>query len=230
MLKINETPVRTSKIFGINNIKLENIEIPNRIKEFEGLTIIGDTSNIEINENISNFDIKYGLSDKLINQKSNQKIKITVNDKADANLFLNFDFDEDYTHLIDKIEIVSEPNSKATIVIKYKSSSDDKNFHNGMLKLISKENSETNIIIVNLLNLNSNNFMTIDNELYEKSKSNFTIVDFGGKNSISNYYSNLIGDNSDNSINTIYIGKENQLFDLNFITELRGNVTNVKQR
>ena len=28
MIKLNETPVRTARNFNINNIKLENIEIP----------------------------------------------------------------------------------------------------------------------------------------------------------------------------------------------------------
>ena len=230
MLKLNETPVRTSKIFGINNIEIQDTELPNEIKEFEGLTITGDTENFEITNNVSNLDITYGLGDKLQNQiyqKSNQKIKIIVKDKQKENLCLNFDFDEDNTHLVDNIEIISEPNSKATIVIKYTSNSEDVNFHNGMIKLISKENSEINVIIVNLLNYNSNNFMTIDNELEKQAKSNFTIIDFGGKNNISNYYSNLIGKEADNSINTIYIGKENQLFDMNYISELRGEKTNV---
>lgn len=44
----------------------------------------------------------------------------------------------------------------------------------------------------------------------------------GGKNSISNYYSNLIGNKSNNILNTIYLGKENQVLDLNYIAELRG--------
>ena len=227
MLKLNETPVRTSNIFGINNIEIEESLIPKEIKQFEGLTITGDTSNIEIDNNISSLNLAYGIGKKLQNQKSNQKIRIIIKDRVSQNLSLNFDFDKDNIHLIDNIEIISEPNSKGTIVIKYISNTDDINYHNGVLKLISKESSETNIITVNLLNYNSNNFITIENELEKQAKSNFTIVDFGGKNSISNYYANLIGDNSDNSINTIYIGKENQLFDLNYITELRGKETNV---
>ena len=48
MLKLNETPVRTSRNFNINNIKLENIEIPEVIPDFENVTIIGDTSKINI--------------------------------------------------------------------------------------------------------------------------------------------------------------------------------------
>ena len=230
MLKINETPVRTSRIFGINNIKLENEEIPNEIKEFEGLTITGDISKIEITDNVSNYDIEYGLGNELKSQiktKSNQKIKLLIKDSLEEEIYLNFDFDEDNTQLVDNIEIIAEPNSKATIIIKYISNSDDKNYHNGMLKLLSKHNSEVNVIILNLLNNKSNNFVTIDNELYENSKSKFTIIDFGAKNNVSNYYSNLIGKEADNSINTIYIGSEEQLFDMNYISELRGEKTNV---
>ena len=50
---------------------------------------------------------------------------------------------------------------------------------------------------------------------------------FGGLNSITNYYSNLIGENSDNKLNTIYLGKENQLLDLNYIAELKGAKSNI---
>ena len=55
----------------------------------------------------------------------------------------------------------------------------------------------------------------------------YYIIDFGGKNSITNYYSNLLGNSSDNRLDTIYLGKENQIFDLNYIGELRGEKSNV---
>ena len=77
-----------------NNIELPDTEIPNKINEFEGLTITGDTENFEIDNQISNYDITYGLGDELqnqINQKSNQKIKITAKDKADAILSGTFE-------------------------------------------------------------------------------------------------------------------------------------------
>ena len=40
ILKINETPVRTSRNFNINNVKLEDIQIPENLKEFKGTTIV----------------------------------------------------------------------------------------------------------------------------------------------------------------------------------------------
>ena len=33
-LKFNETPVRTSRNYNINNIKLDNLEIPEEISDF----------------------------------------------------------------------------------------------------------------------------------------------------------------------------------------------------
>lgn len=81
-IKLNETPVRTAKNFRINNIKLENIEIPEVIPSFENVTIIGDTSKINIEQNINNThtDLIYGLSEELTKQvktrsKSKNKIK-----------------------------------------------------------------------------------------------------------------------------------------------------------
>ena len=79
MIKLNETPVRTAKNFRINNIKLENIEVPEVIPTFENVTIIGDTSKINIDSN-TDTNLVYGLSEELTNQvktrsKSKNKIK-----------------------------------------------------------------------------------------------------------------------------------------------------------
>lgn len=81
-IKLNETPVRTAKNFRINNIKLEDIKVPEVIPTFENVTIIGDTSEINIEQNINNThtDLIYGLSEELTNQvktrsKSKNKIK-----------------------------------------------------------------------------------------------------------------------------------------------------------
>ena len=78
-LRLNETPVRTARNIRINNIKLENIEVPEVIPTFENVTIIGDTSKINIDSN-TDTNLVYGLSEELTNQvktrsKSKNKIK-----------------------------------------------------------------------------------------------------------------------------------------------------------
>ena len=230
-LKLNETPVRTAKNFRINNIKLENIAVPEVIPIFENVTIIGDTSKIDIDSN-TDTNLVYGLSEELTNQVkhgANQKIKLNINsnqnEKAEAEIDFNFDNENDV--LIDNIEITANENTKSTIIIKYTSNQESENYHNGIIKAKAEKNSELNIIVVNLMNTKSNNFLAIENNFEENAKINYTIVDFGGKHSITNYYSNLLGDNCDNQLNTIYLGKENQIFDLNYIGELRGKKSNI---
>lgn len=235
-LKLNETPVRTARNFRINNMKLENIEVPEVITSFENVTIIGDTSKINIEQNAdnTNTDLVYGLSNELTNQVkhgANQKIKLNINNtqnkKEKTEAEIDFKFDDENAALIDNIEITANENTKSTVIIKYTSNQENESYHNGIIKAKAEKNSELNIVVVNLMNTKSNNFLAIENDFEENAKINYTIVDFGGKHSITNYYSNLLGDNCDNQLNTIYLGKENQVFDLNYIGELRGKKSNI---
>ena len=229
MLKLNETPVRTAKNFKINNIKLEDNIIPRNVRGFENVDIINESSNIIIDNNVKFTKLNYGLGKDLekLNNQANQNINIEINSKTNKNVYVNFEFDEDNLDLLDNIIITANENAKATVIIKYKSEVNIKAFHNGIIRVNAIKNSNIKVILVNLLNNESNNFIAIENTLQENAKVNYCIVDFGGKNSITNYYSNLIGNNSDNRLNTIYLGKDNQTFDLNYIGELRGEKSNI---
>ena len=229
MLKLNETPVRTAKNFKINNIKLDDNIIPRNVRSFENVDIINESSNIIIDNNVKFTKLNYGLGKDLenLNIQANQNINIEINSKTNKNVYVNFEFDEDNLNLLDNIIITANENAKATVIIKYKSEANIKAFHNGIIRVNAIKNSNIKVILVNLLNNESNNFIAIENTLQENAKVNYCIVDFGGKNSITNYYSNLIGNNSDNRLNTIYLGKDNQTFDLNYIGELRGEKSNI---
>jgi len=231
MIELNETPVRTARNFNINNIKLENISIPENIEQFKSanLTMASSKDKASFNEN-DNLKITYGLGDFFYKQNiehSNYRLKIDINSKMKNEVKLEFNFNKENLNLIENIFINAKKDTKSDVIIKYKSDDDFEYYHNGIIKVRAEENSEINMIFVNLLNTNSNNFITIENEILENAKVNSTIIDLGGKNSISNYYSNLVGKNADNKLNTIYLGKENQLFDLNYIGELRGEKSNI---
>ena len=122
---------------------------------------------------------------------------------------IDFKFDDENSVLIDNIEITANENTKSTVIIKYTSNQESENYHDGIIKAKAEKGSELNIILINLMNTKSNNFLAIENDFEENAKINYTIVDFGGKHSITNYYSNLQGDSCDNQLNTIYLGKEN---------------------
>lgn len=229
-LKINETPVRTSRNFNINNIKIQDSEIPKVIEEFNNVTLIGKDTKVQIEPNINYYNLTYGLGEVFENQvkrQANQKIKMTVDSKTEKEMQIEFKFDKQNKNLVEDIQIIANSETKETVIIKYKSKDNEKYFHNGIIRVLAKENSSINVIIVNLMNTKSNNFISIENELEKNAKIKYTIIDFGGKNSITNYYSNLIGEDSENILNTIYLGKDEQLFDLNYIGEIRGKKSNI---
>lgn len=230
ILKLNETPVRTSRNFNINNIKLDDVNIPENIENFDNINIIKKSSEIKEEISNNNYDLTYGVGDILLNevkQKANQNLKLVIDSKNNEEVQVNFIFDNKNRNLLDNIEIVANENTNATVILKYASNEDIESFHNGVVRVFTKNNANLKIIIVNLMNSTSNSFISIENSLEQNSKLEYTIVDFGGKNSITNYYSNLVGKSADNTINTIYLGKENQVFDLNYIGELRGEKSNI---
>ena len=222
MLKLNETPVRTSRNYKINNIKLENVELPTNIKDFTSTEITGIK---EIDTNVSNIDLVYGtgkILEENINDYANNKIKI---ENTSGDIQINYNFDNENTQLINNLEIIAEKN--LNIIIKYESKTEKECFHNGVIRLLAKENANVNITIVNLLNNSSNNFDSIENVLQENANVNYTIIDIGAKNSVSNYYSNLIGNGAKNDLKTIYLGTENQVKDINYIAHARGEKTEI---
>lgn len=229
-LKINETPVRTSKSFNINNIKIDEKILSKKILEFNNIEIINDSKKVTIEEIKTPIELKFGLGEELTNEvknSANQNYKIVVDTKTSKETLLKFELDNNNSSSIENIDITANKETISTIIIKYESPKDVQAYHNGIIKLNAKQNSQINIIIVNLLSDTSNNFLAIDNKIEENAKVNYTIIDFGGQNTVTNYYSNLSGDFAQNNLETLYIGKEQQVIDLNYITELYGRKSNV---
>ena len=222
---LNKAPIRTSKNYGINNIDLQ-FDIPQNIENFESLTICGDNQNFKISNEVDLEKLKYGISTELeeLNlKKGNKNLKIEA--KKNGTLTIEFNLNEDDINLLENIEIIATENSNSTIIIKYISDEILEYFHNGIIKVKAKKNSNTNIILVNMLNNKSINLLSFQNNLEENAKINYTIVDFGGEKSITNWYSSNEGENSEANINTTYLGTENQIFDINYISELFGKNT-----
>ena len=230
-LTLNQTPIRTARNYGINNIKLENINIPEKVNEFHGLQISGDSKQFTINFDKKETKLTYGngeILQKQINEKANQNIDIKVSNKLEKELELDFHFSKENQDLIDNILIQIEENAKANIFIKYTAEEDLTYYHNGQIKLLAGKNAKANIFVLNLLNNQANHFLAIENKLEAQADINYCMVDFGGKNSITNYYTNLKGESSSNKVNTIYLGNHDQVIDLNYITQMYGEKTNAE--
>lgn len=224
MLKLNETPIRTANNFRINNIEID-AQIPEIIPEFENAQIIKENS--EIDENVSNRELVFGNNKELENivfSKANSKIRILNNQKAE-NVKIIYTFDEDSQVLLNQIDIVASKN--INVVIEYKSETEKECFHAGIIRTFASNGANINVTVVNLLNDVSTNIESYENDIEADSKVYHKLIDIGAKESISNYFSNAIGNKADNDLKTIYLGQDSQVKDLNYIVHLRGEKTNV---
>ena len=219
MLELNETPVRTANNFRINNIEVDT-KIPTIIREFENVQIT--KSNCIISENVSKDELVYGNNKELedaVLDKANSKIKIENNENVE-NVKITYIFDEDNLMLLNQIEI--DASKDINVIIEYRSETDEECFHAGIIKTIAKAGAKINVTVLNLLNDNSENIESFENVIEKESKVFHKIIDIGAKNSVSNYYSNVIGERAENDVKTIYLGQGTQLKDINYIVHLRG--------
>lgn len=224
-LILNETPVRTSRNFKINNIKIEDVALPEKIEAFQNVEVISKKSKID--EKVSNMPLTFGTGEVLeenVAQYANNSLRI-ITGKDKENIKITYKFDDNNLTLINNIEIIAEEDSN--IVIYYKSYTDKPCFHNGIIRLIAKENAKVNMTVINLLNNKSSNFEAIESGLENNSYVDENIIDIGGKTSITNNYSNIIGENAKSNLKTIYLGIDNQIKDLNYIAELRGKKSEI---
>ena len=87
-MKLNETPVRTSRNFNINNIKLENIEIPKKIPTFNKKIVTIDSNKVDVYPFASETKLTYGINQELIelaNSHPNENIQLVMNIKMNSN-------------------------------------------------------------------------------------------------------------------------------------------------
>lgn len=223
-LIVNDTPVRTSRNFLINNIKLENIDIPTNLRNFDSVEIF---SNFTKPSNVrDNLFFTYGMGKILednINKDFNNSVHLDIN--TQDSIRINYNFDDNNLKLVNKLEINAK--ADASVIIVYKSDTFNSCFHNGIVKVNVLPGVKLKIAVVNLLNSLSINFDSFENKLSENASLEYTIIDIGAEKSVSNYYSNLLGEASNNNLKTVYLGTDNQLKDINYIAELRGEKTKI---
>ena len=206
---LNKSPLKTTNSFKINDIKLD-LDLPQEytFHDFK----YNNTNNIKIETKIFNeFNSKIGLTFK---KAYGINIIVPKNTIIKEKVELIYEFKNDEV-LIDNINIIYEENSEASITIKYISLDNGNNFHHLKETLTAKTNSKANITIVNLMNENSKNFIAIENLVLLNSKVSHNIIDIGGSIKVYNVVSDTF-DNAENYINNIYIGKNNDLIDLNY--------------
>lgn len=216
---LNETPIRTTNNYEINDIKLklDNVEF----KEFKGITINSKDNSTKIVE--GNFTSKINLpSDKYYSTN----VDIPAYSKENAEVQLMFDKANDI--YVGELVLNIGENAESRIVIKCNSKDNAEVLIN--LKVVANldKNAVATVIVENNIGDNTNTFISIENNVEENAKLFTTTLDLSGKNKVSNIYTKLIGDNSEQLIRNIYLGKNTDLLDLNYHVETIGKKSKIK--
>ncbi len=217
---LNETPVKTTNGFMINNINVD-LDIP-LVYKLNIINIVSDEMDkidIDINKPNTNETTKIGLEDTL-----DYEINITVKEYEELknDCIIEYHFTNDANKLFSRININAKESSKSKFIIKFISEDYTPAFN--YLKQINnvEKNAHLDISIVPNINKDSNNLIAIENNVEESGFINHNLYDLKGNKRITNYYTNLNDISSSNNLNNIYIGKCNSLLDINYLTELKG--------
>ena len=217
---LNETPVKTTNGFRINNITVDlDIPVVNKTNIFNINTKEMNKIDINIDKNNELLESKIGLS---VNKDYNLVININDNEELKDNLEIEYHFNDDAIKLVSEIIINAGENTKGMVTIKLISDTDSYNFN--YLKQVTnvRDNSKLTVNILPLLNKESTSLIAIENTIGENSKVIHNYYDLTGKTRLTNYYTELKDDTSKNTLNNIYIGNNEDVIDMNYLTKLKG--------
>ena len=207
---LNETPIKTTNNFRINNITVDLDIKENDFNDYSFST----TKDLDIKTEIkSDFNSKIGLErDKYL------YIDITPKEKIDDLLIINYTFDSNnYLTSNNNINLDYDLNT----IICFRGTG----FLNFKLTVNSKENISSNISVVNLTSDQSTSLIAIENSVNTNSNIITNYIDLRGKLRISNYYSELNKESASSSFNTIYIGNKDERLDMNYYTKNNNKYT-----
>ncbi len=219
-LVLNQTPIRTSKSYKINNIKLNDVSLPTSKTEFNNIDI--KTENIIIENKMNETPFVFGNSVELennLNEFCNNSVLIKTKDEA-GKAQIVYTFDDDNTQLSNYIEIIAEHDVLITLI--YKSTTENFCHHNSKVNICAQNGANVHVELINFTNSNTNHFKAVQSTVGDNSKVDIIIVDMGAKNSISNIYTDIIGKKAEGNIDTVYIANGEQLKDINYISHLKG--------
>ena len=218
IMELNQIPVKTTNNFNINNLKID-LNLPTEFSNNDYL--LKNTDKIKINKRYDSTISKIGLT-----FKKALTLDITIDKIINDDIEFTYNFDN--SDLISNINIHFLENSKANIIFKYISTNQEKHFNHTKFNIILDKQAEGNICILNFLNKNSTNIIASESKLNEYSILTQNLIDTNGNIRIYNIYSEA-NNYAKSFLNNIYIGKNNDLIDMNYHLINKGikSITNI---
>ena len=237
---INPTPVRTWSWLGVNDITINdnlshtdtldtnvsyqvfhdnsiNVKLESMTDEFASQEILKNIQFRGISQEANNQVLKSYNSGFYIETEERQKIKDLIR--------IDYILDREKSELVDNNGIYARENSEVTVVVNYMSKDQLKGTHNGLFRVYGEKGAKINLVILQNLSEESTHLYTCVANLEDKGTINYTIVELGAKNTVSNLITNLQGDESSASIHTVYMGDKEKVIDINYIVNHYGRET-----
>lgn len=214
---VNNTPVRTSINYGINNFEVDCNFINSNVKNYNNYKI----QNLQNNQLLNEISLKqsFPINTNLYKFNKNFSKKIVLSKNTLKPIVINFNLNKNEI-LFEDLFVEVKQNITANVVIILKSKS--KCFHNGFLKLKLCSNSNLNLVVINSLHEDSANLFNHESTLLKNAKLDIKIIDFGSNYSVFSNYSFLKGNGVKSNLQTIYLGKNNNKLDYNFVHKIYG--------
>lgn len=217
----NEIAFKTFSYLKVNNTK---IEIPNLEKK--DFKIKGNDEILELKE----FDnIKYGISKDALDLNREllnyyNSYKANEGEEKDFGITL-LELDDEYNMLSDIHDVVAEKDSRVRLVLDYTSKGKDEMFRNSVIRVLAKENARVDIFVIQRDSLNTLALESIGVCAKENSEVNIHQYEVGSGKLYSNCKVELVGDNSNGNINSIYFGQKDEYLNINYDMIHRGKKT-----
>jgi Fe-S cluster assembly protein SufD len=232
---VNALPVRTWSWLDINDNTIK--ETISSITAYEknyiksGMDFISQNTiqnKIEINE-LQN-KIKTGMGVETAhfireNKNSGISIRIPIGIKVKEPIVLHYDIDESNPTVIDLNHILAEEDSEVTIIMSYQSIDNYAAFHGGLTYINAKKNATINLIQIQMINQETIHFNDIGILAEDEGKVNLIQAELGASKVINGCMTDLIGNQSELAIDTIYFGNKKRSLDFNYVINHIGKYT-----
>lgn len=206
MSKLNSLRCKTTNGFKVNNLDIDlDLKELNTDKYYE-------VNGIEVSQSIKEDTITSNIG---LTYSKYLELTITVDKVYDKPILVNYTFsNEDY--LVSKVIINYKKNSSCDFIFNYKSLDNNKHFNYLVEEINTLEYSNGSVTYINNLNDLSTNIMSFNDNVLEESTITHNLIDINGSIRIYNSDLNSVGYNSKNYFNNIYLGKDNDLIDINY--------------
>lgn len=205
-MKLNSLRCKTTNGFKVNNL---DIELDLNELNTDKLYIV---NGIEVSQIIKNEEITSKVG---ITYSKYLELTITVDKNYDKPILVNYNFSNN-DYLVSKVIINYKNNSYCDFIFNYNSLDSNKHFNYLVEEITTEDYSNGSITYINNLNESSTNIMSFNDTVSNESSITHNLIDIGGNIRIYNSSLDSIGYNSKNYFNNIYLGKDNDLIDINY--------------